>query len=49
MIMRGIIINVILIPSLKRLYQEDYDNIRLVNKTMSLDNLNHLNLRLSNY
>lgn len=28
MIMRNIIINDILIPSLKRLYQEDYDNIR---------------------
>lgn len=28
MITRDIIINDILIPSLKRLYQEDYDNIR---------------------
>ena len=28
MIMRDIIINDILIPSLKRLYQEEYDNIR---------------------
>ena len=32
MIMRDIIIHDILIPSLKRLYQEDYDNIRLVNE-----------------
>ena len=32
MITRDIIINDILIPSLKRLYQEDYDNIRLVNE-----------------
>ena len=28
MVTKGIIINDILIPSLKRLYQEDYDNIR---------------------
>ena len=28
MIMRDIIINDILIPSIKQLYQEDYDNIR---------------------
>ena len=32
MIMRNIITNDILIPFLKRLYQEDYDNIRLVNE-----------------
>ena len=32
MIMKNVIINDILIPSLKRLYQEDYDNIRLVNE-----------------
>ena len=32
MITRDIVINDILIPSLKRLYQEDYDNIRLVNE-----------------
>ena len=32
MVTKGIIINDILIPSLKRLYQEDYDNIRLVNE-----------------
>lgn len=31
MITRDIIINDILIPSIKQLYQEDYDNIRLVN------------------
>lgn len=30
MITRDIIIHDILIPSFKRLYQEDYDNIRLV-------------------
>lgn len=29
---RDIIIDDILIPSLNRLYQEDYDNIRLVNE-----------------
>lgn len=29
MIMRNIIINDILVPSFKRLYQEDFDNIRL--------------------
>lgn len=32
MIMRNIIINDILIPSLKRLNQEDHDNLRLVNE-----------------
>ena len=32
MIMRDIIINDILIPSIKQLYKEDYDNIRLVNE-----------------
>ena len=32
MIIRDVIIYDILIPSLKRLYQEDYDNIRLVNE-----------------
>ena len=32
MITRDIIINDILIPSIKRLYQEDYDNIRLANE-----------------
>ena len=31
MITRDIIIDDILIPSIKQLYQEDYDNIRLVN------------------
>ena len=30
--MRDIIIHDILIPSLKRQYQEDYENIRLVNE-----------------
>lgn len=32
MITRDIIIDDILIPSLKRLYQEDYDTIRLANE-----------------
>ena len=32
MITREIMINDILIPAVKRLYQEDYDNIRLVNE-----------------
>ena len=32
MITRDIIIDDILIPSIKQLYQEDYDNIRLVNE-----------------
>ena len=32
MIIRDVIIYDILIPSLKRLYQEDYDNIRLANE-----------------